>query len=94
MNRYKHTKKKNRKYLTCFLPKVKKDSNDVYIITKEWDRLDQLAEKYYNDVSLWWLIVRANPELNLAGSLALSPGLKIRIPVRYNKIIEDLDIIY
>ena len=41
-------------------PKIKPSDNDLYIISEAGDRLDLLAHKYYNDVSLWWIISVAN----------------------------------
>ncbi len=35
----------------------------------ETDRLDHLAQHYYNDVRLWWRIVDANPDLLFADHL-------------------------
>jgi hypothetical protein len=38
------------------------------------DRLDRLAQHYYDDARLWWLIMDANPHLTFAGDI-LSPEL-------------------
>lgn len=35
----------------------------------ETDRLDRLAQHYYNDDRLWWRIVDANPDLLFADHL-------------------------
>ena len=36
---------------------------------KTGDRLDQLAQQYYNDDRLWWRIVDANPDVVFAGNM-------------------------
>ncbi|WP_462160118.1 hypothetical protein [Pseudoalteromonas sp. GB56] len=36
---------------------------------QEDDRLDHLAQYYYNDARLWWRIVDANPDLLFADNL-------------------------
>jgi hypothetical protein len=53
MNRYKFTEKTRKEYKTINLPKIKESLNDIYIITKDGDRLDLLAKKYYKDSDLW-----------------------------------------
>lgn len=42
------------------------------------DRLDLLASAYFNDVTLWWMIARANPEI--LDWHDIPPGAVIRIP--------------
>jgi phage tail protein X len=59
-------------------------SSDIYIVTSEGDRLDNLAYQFYGDVSLWKVIVLANS--NLVGrSLYLDANLQLRIPTDKNK---------
>lgn len=83
----KYTKKK---YLGSVLyPKIKPNDNDMYIISQQSDRLDILANKYYNDESLWWIIAVAN-NLNDA-SLSIQPGIQMRIPSNVSKILNDLE---
>lgn len=83
----KYTKKK---YLGSVLyPKIKPNDNDLYIISQQGDRLDILANKYYNDSSFWWIIAVAN-NLNDA-SLSIEPGTQMRIPSNVSKILNDLE---
>ena len=52
--------------------------DDTKIVSQEGDRLDLLAKEFYGDESFWFAIARAN---NLGkGSMAVPPGLIIRIP--------------
>lgn len=45
---------------------------------QEGDRIDLLAAKYYGDVTLWWMICDANPEL--IDWMWLPSGIMLRIP--------------
>ncbi len=50
----------------------------------QYDRLDHLAQHYFNDSRLWWRIIDANPELIFADNL-FGPewvGHAILIPLR------------
>lgn len=67
-------------YNTIFYSKIPKDDNDIYVITQEGDRLDLLANQFYNDPTLWWYIARAN---NLK-FITLEPGVSLRIPSTTN----------
>ena len=63
MNRYrdfkqKITKEGKRYYNNILYPNVFETSDDVYIITREGDRLDLLAFDFYNDKSLWWVLIK------------------------------------
>ena len=83
-NRYTYTNPKkdsdtNVIYMeSTIYPKVEPKDSDFYIISSAGDRLDLLANKYYNDTRWWWIIARAN---NIGkGTLALEPGMQLRIP--------------
>lgn len=70
-------------------PKIERELNDIYIISKPGDRLDHYAQKYYNDPTDWWIIAQAN---HLGkGSLNVEPGLQIRIPIRTNDIDDIIE---
>ena len=71
---------KNRYYKNIEYPEIPVSENDIYIISKSTDRLDLLAKDYYNDVRLWWMISKANPNKIQRDSLFLNPGVQIRIP--------------
>lgn len=53
-------------------------------VVQDGERLDQIAVYYYEDASLWWKILDANPEIRSAvdfeikdytGQILLIPGL-------------------
>ena len=80
---------KNRVRFSTIYPKIETTSDDIYIYSKIGDRLDLLADKYYNDVTLWWIIAQAN--YLGKGSMNITPGLRLRIPQGLDKIFGDLE---
>jgi len=53
-------------------------ADDTYLISQDGDRLDLLAKEFYGDETFWHLIASVN---NLGkGTLAIPPGVVIRIP--------------
>lgn len=69
-----------RRYITNPLyPTIPETADDIYVITVQGDRYDLLAQSYYGDVNLWWIIATANNANT--DDLAIKPGLQIRIPV-------------
>ena len=69
-------------------PKIPIKDSDIFIYPKFGDRLDNLAQKYYKDISLWWIIAKAN---NLdSAHIGLTPDEQIRIPVDIEPILNKL----
>ena len=66
-------------YSTTFYPRIPLSENDIYVLTGEKDRLDLLAQQFYGDPNLWWIIASANGELN-KNSFHLPIGTQLRIP--------------
>jgi len=98
MNRYKNiigkrldTKRKRLRYNSNLPPKLDKSLQDIYIISRTGDRLDQLAYEYYGDQSQWWVIAQANHIGK--GTFAIEPGIRIRIPSKqeYYQLIKNSD---
>lgn len=95
MNRYQNisttTIDKKQVYQTVRYPEIPTTSEDIYVYTSQGDRFDVLANVYYKDSSLWWIISTANTAI--AGttlpsdlpqdSLIIPEGLQIRIPADY-----------
>ena len=94
MSRYndieiKKIKNGKRYYKTVKYPVIEKNLNDRYIIGQMGDRLDNLANTYYQDSSLWWIIARAN---NIGkGDLTVPLGIQIRIPYNFITIVEQFN---
>ena len=70
-------------------PEIPVFVDDLYVITSDRDRLDLLANQFYNDVDLWWIIANANPNIIRRDSYVLKPGIEIRIPQNIQGIIEN-----
>ena len=92
-SRYKYTDIKlrgdgKRVYKPTIYPKIPIKDSDVFIYPKFGDRLDNLAYKYYGNVSLWWIIAKAN---NLdAAHIGLEVDNQIRIPIDIQPILDKL----
>lgn len=74
----KKTEQGKRVYKTTIYPDIKPKDYDIYIITKQGDRLDLLASKFYNDISKWPIIAQASGLGK--GTLVVPPDKQIRIP--------------
>ena len=83
------TNKGKRYYQPLRYPDIPLTSRDIYIRTTTGDRLDSLADQFYNDIRLWWVISSANPHIVRRDSYALKPNLEIRIPSNISKIKDD-----
>ena len=75
-----------RYFINTVLPDVPLSREDVYIITQDGDRLDNLAYKYYGDTTLWWVIAKAN---GIKGKAAVSVDEILRIPGNITTILEN-----
>ena len=73
-----------------FYPNIPLSENDVYVITTVGDRLDSLANSYYNDSTLWWVIAAANNNIT-KGALYPTPGTQLRIPTDLNNVLQQFD---
>ena len=91
MNRYQNIPQtkidKKLVYVTSRYPEVPVTSDDVYVYTVQGDRFDVLAQQYYKDSSLWWIISIVNTDKLPQNSLIIPEGIQIRIPAFYAGII-------
>ena len=91
-DRYQYTTQRTsditgKRYLsTTLYPDIAEREDDLFIKVSPTDRLDILAYRYYKDISLWWVIVKAN--LLSGDSYFIEPGSTIRIPTNIIEIIE------
>ena len=88
-NRYKtiaikKTESGVRYYTTVVYPDIPVHEDDIYIITTGLDRYDILAQQYYGDSSLWWVIATANTAKR--DGLMVKPGIQLRIPTNPNRV--------
>jgi hypothetical protein len=74
-------------YTNNIYPDVPVTENDNYVITVLGDRFDILANSFYGDPTLWWIIASAN---SIPGdSLYPEPGSQLRIPVDVRSILDQ-----
>ena len=90
-SRYSNTKIKRDKsgirvYKTTYYPDIPIKDTDQFIYPHFGDRLDVLAHKFYGDVTLWWVIAKAN---GLKGKMYAPQNTEIRIPGNVSKVLED-----
>ena len=89
MRRYKETSTKKDKsgktvYTTTYYPTIPIEDNDQFILSKDGDRLDSLAFRYFGDTNLWWIISKAN---GIKGGIGIEAGTLLRIPSNIPKCI-------
>lgn len=77
-----------RYYKNILYPQIPLFENDIYVITGDGDRFDLLANQFYNDSTLWWIISIANEILN-QGSMYIPVGTQLRIPQNITSIISE-----
>lgn len=69
-----------RYYKNVLYPQIPLSEDDIYVITGEGDRLDLLANQFYNDTTLWWVISIANESLPQNSYFLPLGTTQIRIP--------------
>lgn len=94
MNRYqyipvvKQSESSTRYYRDSKYPAIPLSTSDIYVITVDGDRYDLLANQYYNDSTLWWIISIANSFLP-QNSIFIPRGSQIRIPQNISDILKS-----
>jgi nucleoid-associated protein YgaU len=73
-------------YKSILYPQIRTSDDDIFIITKETDRLDLIAFRYYGDVTKWWIIAQAN---HIKNTFFIPIGTQLRIPVNISPITDD-----
>ncbi len=71
-----------RRISTVIVPVIPLSDQDTHIKTTTPDRLDKLANTFYGDATLWWIIAVSNGLGK--GSLHVPPNTTIRIPPSAN----------
>tara|TARA_Y100001972_G_C7556147_1_gene279408 strand:- start:59 stop:421 length:363 start_codon:yes stop_codon:yes gene_type:complete len=77
-------------YKTVRYPEIPRSFNDTYIYATEGDRFDTLADQFYGDSSLWWVISNANGNFQ-QNSLYPPLGVQLRIPSNLSLIISSYE---
>ena len=94
MSRYNNTRVKfkrgyGRVYSYSMYPKIPIKNSDIFITPTYGVRLENLANEYYQDTSLWWIIAQAN---GIKGFTALYPNNfkgQLRIPTQIQDILTE-----
>ena len=76
-------------YRTVYYPEIEPQETDIYVETEFGDRLDLLANRFYGDTSLYWIISISNPNVLDLGSLFPPAGAQLRIPVNISGIVSS-----
>jgi hypothetical protein len=97
MNRYQDNRilttiKNKQYYATTLYQNIPLSNTDLYVNTTVGDRYDLLAQQFYGDSSLWWVIPMANNQL-VKDSLFPPVGLTIRIPSNVGNIVTEFRLI-
>ena len=77
-----------RYYKPTIVPNVPIKDSDIFVYPVYGDRFDIIAQRYYNDSTLWWIIAKAN-ELS-KGQISPDPLKKLRIPTEIDDILESV----
>ena len=75
-----------RYFSTSYVPNIPIKDTDIFIYPLYGDRLDTIANRYYGDSNLWWIIAKANEIGN--GKIGIDSEKKLRIPTEIGDIIE------
>lgn len=97
MSRYSTTQtiqdtNEKRRFASTIIPSMPSSPADIYIRTTSVERLDNLAYRFYQDPTLWWIIAAANGLGR--GSLMVPANRPLRIPSKsnYQQIINNVNI--
>ena len=92
-NRYNNSKVFSDENGTRYLNRVEYPSipirdNDVFIRGVFGETFMNIANRFYQDKDLWWIIARAN---NQGDSIYTVPGKEYRIPQNITLILQELE---
>ena len=70
------------------IPNVPIKDSDIFVYPVYGDRFDTLAQRYYDDSNLWWIIAKANEISD--GRISPDPLNKLRIPTEIEDILQSI----
>lgn len=81
-----------RRKSTTIISTIPVSVTDIYIQTTSVERLDKLANKFYDDSTLWWIIASANALGK--GTIVVPQDTILRIPAKsnINQIINSINL--
>ena len=77
-----------RYYKPILVEEIPLRDSDIYINPFPGDRFDMLAQRYYGDSNLWWIIAKANDMSD--GKIGVDAEKKLRIPQEIDSILNSL----
>lgn len=78
-------------YVQQLYPSVALANNDYYIEVSYNDRLDLIAQDFYGDSKLWWVVAMAN---DLPGDSLFPPvGFQLRVPANIGESTEEYRVV-
>tara|TARA_B100000287_G_C20281251_1_gene642115 strand:+ start:160 stop:450 length:291 start_codon:yes stop_codon:yes gene_type:complete len=77
-----------RYYKPRIIPNIPIKDTDIFVYPIYGDRYDTMAQRYYEDSNLWWIIVKANDISD--GKIAPDPLKKLRIPTEIDDILQSI----
>ena len=87
-NIVKKDKNNIRYYKPRIVPNIPIKDTDIFAYPIYGDRYDTMAQRYYDDSNLWWIIVKANDISD--GKIAPDPLKKLRIPTEIDDILQSI----
>ena len=78
-----------RYYKPRIIPNIPIKDTDIFVYPIYGDRYDTMAQRYYEDSNLWWIIVKANDISD--GKIAPDPLKKLRIPTEIDDILQSIN---
>ena len=88
-NIVKKDKNNIRYYKPRIVPNIPIKDTDIFAYPIYGDRYDTMAQRYYDDSNLWWIIVKANDISD--GKIAPDPLKKLRIPTEIDDILQSIN---
>ena len=77
-----------RYYRPTIVPNIPIKDSDIFVYPVYGDRFDTMAQRYYNDSNLWWIIAKANEVSD--GKISPDPLKKLRIPTEIDDILDSV----
>ena len=87
--RIKRNKDFNRVYSYTLYPKIPIKNSDIFIAPTYGTRLDILANEYYKDPTLWWIIAQANGIKGFTVLYTENFKGQLRIPTEIQDILNE-----
>ena len=71
-------------------PDIPLDDDDFYFLSKQGDRLDNLANTYLSNPHYWYILLLANPGKLRRDTLQVPEGIQLRVPYLINDFFKKL----